>query len=540
LLICIAGLLLTLNMCGGGSSSNKGGPNASLTASPNTIPKGQSSTLTWQTSNATSVTIQGIGSVPASGSQQVTPTTSTTYQLTATGPGGTTQVLAQVIITATPIQHVVIIFQENRSVDNLFHDPVLIAKGANIASSGLNSKGAIIPLTPVSMSAPYNPDHSRIPAFRDMCDINATTGNCQMDGADKIQIICAPGDPNCYPPNPQFKYVQASDAMPYFQMAETYTFGDNMFQTNQGPSFPAHQFIISGTSAPSAGSNLFAAENPSGEQKNSGCTAPPDQTVQLITPTGDESQTVYPCFDHPTLTDELNSKGISWRYYTPSAGTIWTSPNAIQHMCGPNATPPNATACTGSDWTNNVVLQNSPGDVHKPNAVLADISAGKLATVSWVIPSGEASDHPATTDGSGPSWVAQIVNAIGNSPYWADTAIIITWDDWGGWYDHVPPPAILNAYEFGFRVPLVVVSPYAKPQYISHKTFDFGSIMKFIELNFGLSTVAAGYADTFTQTGDLTDCFNFSQQPLTFQTITAPGPEQFPQAKGPPADPDDD
>jgi phospholipase C len=468
--------------------------------------------------------------VSASGSQQVAPASSTTYQLTATGLGGTLQASTQVFVT--PIKHVVIIFQENRTVDNLFHDPVLMQRGADIANSGLNSKGTVVPLEPVSISVPYNPDHGHF-------DFTLMYDNGKMDGVDKVGISCNPGNPNCAPPNPLFKYVQASDVMPYFQMAETYTFADRMFQTNQGPSFASHQFIIAGTSAPSAGSDLFVDDIPTGNANDTGCTASPDQTVRLIAPNGDESQAVYPCFDHPTLTDELNSKGISWRYYTPSAGSIWTGPNAIEHMCGPNATPPHATACIGPDWAN-IVLQNGPNDSHTPSAVLADISAGKLATVSWVIPSGAASDHPRSTDGSGPSWVAQIVNAIGNGPYWADTAIFITWDDWGGWYDHVPPPVILNAYEFGFRVPLVVISSFAKAQNISHTFYDFGSIMKFIELNFGLSTVAAGYADTFTQTGDLTDCFNFSQPPLTFQTIMASGPEQFPQAKGPPSDPDDD
>src|SRR5205807_3593276 len=149
--------------------------------------------------------------------------------------------------------------------------------------------------------------------------------------------------PNCPPPNPQFKYVQASDVGPYFQLAEQYTFGDRMFQTNQGPSFPAHQFIISGTSAPTATSNLFAAENTS--LGPAGCAAPSATTVRMAGPNGKESSTMYPCFDHPTLTDELNAKGISWRYYSPSADSIWTGPNAIQHICEPNAAPPNATAC---------------------------------------------------------------------------------------------------------------------------------------------------------------------------------------------------
>jgi phospholipase C len=149
--------------------------------------------------------------------------------------------------------------------------------------------------------------------------------------------------------------------------------------------------------------------------------------VALIDPDGNESSSMYPCFEHPTLTDELNAKNLSWRYYAPYAGSIWTGPNAIQHMCGPNATPPNATECVGSDWVNNVVLN--------PAQILTDISNNELAAVTWVIPSGQNSDHPSGNTGGGPSWVASIVNAIGGSSYWGNTAIIITWDDWGGWYD---------------------------------------------------------------------------------------------------------
>jgi len=143
--------------------------------------------------------------------------------------------------------------------------------------------------------------------------------------------------------------------------------------------------------------------------------------------------------------------------------------------------------------------------------VLTDIANGQLAAVSWVVPSGRTSDHPALSDGSGPSWVASIVNAIGNSPYWSNTVIFITWDDWGGWYDHVAP-SVINSYEYGFRVPLIVVSPFAKPGHVSHVTHDFGSILKFIEEVYGLPSL--GYADAAAD--DLSDCFDFNQTPLTF------------------------
>jgi phospholipase C len=357
-----------------------------------------------------------------------------------------------------------------------------------------------------------------------------------MDGADLISYSCATGVTGCAPANPQFMYVNPADVQPYFTMAEQYSFADRMFQTNQGPSFPAHQFIISGTSAPTASSNLFAAENPQGGGKIAGCIAPPTTTVALIDPTGNESSTMYPCFEHATLTDLLDAANLTWRYYTPNAGSIWTGPNAIQHMCGPNATPPNATACTGADW-----MGTAPKVVITPalsNAqILTDIANGQLPQVSWLIPSGQASDHALANDGCGPSWVTLVVNAIGNSQYWSNTAIILAWDDWGGWYDHVPPPKILNSYEYGFRVPMIVMSPYAKPAYVSHVTHDFGSILKFIETNFNLPSL--GYADA--PADNLSDIFNFSQTPIAFQTIPTPSNSATCMADTSAAtDPDDD
>jgi phospholipase C len=445
------------------------------------------------------------------------------------------------------IEHVVVIFQENRSTDNLFQDPVLIGRGADLAQSGKDSHGNTIQLQEVSLQVNYDPGHSH-GAFKAMCDLNSATGQCRMDGADLIPVSCPTGMQDYC----TFAYVNPSDVQPYFQLAEQYTFADRMFQTNQGPSFPAHQFIISGTSAPSIGSDLFAAENPNnpnGGTPNAGCDAPAAYTVKLIDPTGSETANnpIYPCFEHKTLTDLLEENGNTWRYYSPGTSpppplhgspAIWNGPEAIQHICGPNLPPPNGTACVGSDWTNHVILNQTQ--------VLTDITNNQLQDVSWVIPSGQASDHPGGTIDTGPSWVASVVNAIGNSPYWANTAIFITWDDWGGWYDHVPPPQVLVncapaqwgcGYVYGFRVPLIVVSPYAKAQYISHQQHDFGSILKFVETTFSLPSL--GYADAVAD--DLSDCFNFNQTPLQFQTIPAALKAQdFLNDKTPPTDPDDD
>src|SRR6202795_5066606 len=336
------------------------------------------------------------------------------------------------------IKHVVVIFQENRTPDNLFQDSVLISRGADIAQSGKDSKGNTIQLKKISLQVDYDPVHNHH-SFNYMCDLNSVTGQCRMDGADLIPVNCNQGATDCPAPDLQFGYVDPAYLQPYFQLAEKYTFADRMFQTNQGPSFPAHQFIISGTSAPSTGSNLFAAENPSTNgPPNAGCDAPVGSTVKLIDPAGSEASNnpVYPCFEHQTLTDLLEAKSLTWRYYTPGTApyaspAIWTGPEAIQHICGPQGG-----VCKGSDWTNNVVIDQKQ--------ILTDITNNhQLRDVTWVIPSGQASDHAGMTDGTGPSWVASVVNAIGNSPFWADTAIFITWDDWGGWYDHVAPPQVL-------------------------------------------------------------------------------------------------
>jgi phospholipase C len=440
---------------------------------------------------------------------------------------------------SSPIKHVVIMVQENRTPDNLFHDPVLYnpppaGHGADIALQGLTSAGQMVTLTPVSLQTPYDLNHSH-------SSFLLAWNDGGMNGAD--QVGCAPSP--C-PPYPQYQYVEQSDVQPYFTMAETYTFGDRMFQTNQGPSFPAHQYLLSGTSEISASSTIAAAENPDytarpGTGLWAGCLAPPGGQIDSIdtsnpSPYAPESVITQLCFDHPTLTDLLDAANLSWKYYAPSAGSIWTAPDAIQHICVPSpAYPSESSACTGSDWVNNVVIEGSNAQI------ITDITSGQLAAVSWVIPNGAASDHAHGNYGLGPSWVASVVNAIGQSPYWQDTAIIVTWDDWGGWFDHVPPPSIRDSYEYGLRVPLVVISSYARPAYVSHVVHDFGSILKFVEttLNLGEIDPAVGYADS--RSDDLSDCFDFTQKPLTFTPIPAPqGADYFLNDKSPPTPPDDD
>ena len=133
------------------------------------------------------------------------------------------------------------------------------------------------------------------------------------------------------------------------------------------------------------------------------------------------------------------------------------------------------------------------------------------------------SDHPGGHHDTGPSWVASIVNAIGESSYWNTTAIVVVWDDWGGFYDHVPPPFFDTWGGLGFRVPMLLASPYARetapshPGYVSHTTYEFGSILKFVEQNWNLGTLGA----TDERAASLIDCFDFTQAPRTFTHIPA-------------------
>jgi len=563
-------LLLTLSACGGGGAGSGGGPPSyTLTAtalSPNSVTAGDTASsivrvtaangYTGSISLKCSITPSGTaapkcslnssavtaGSAPVSATLTISTSTSTpggSYSVSISATDGSSLAPSNgsqslTLTVAALIQHVVIIFQENRTPDNLFQDPVLISRGADIAASAVNSEGQTIKLAPIDLgTAGANPQNYDL-GHKNVSFVAMYDGG-KMDGLNPMCTPAAACPPKAHP-NFQYMYVNPSDVQPYFAMAEQYTFGDRMFQTNEGPSFAAHQFILAGTSAPTATSPLFAAELPV-PQAPAGCIAPLTETVVMINADGSESAQPpeYPCFEHPTLTDLLQDNGVSWRYYTPSAGSIWTAPNAIEHICQ-QKTVNGVLTCTGSDWTNNVVIPQT--------RVLTDIASAQLAQVTWVIPSGAESDHALTNDGSGPSWVASIVNAIGSSQYWANTAIIITWDDWGGWYDHVPPFKVINdgvswgsGYVYGMRVPLIVVSPYAKAAYISHTTHDFGSILKFVETTFKLPSL--GYADS--PADDLSDCFDLTQTPLAYKAIPAAlDADYFINDKRAPTDPDDD
>ncbi len=459
----------------------------------------------------------------------------------------------------SPFKHVVVIVQENRTPDNLFQGLCTAPYGTDgsCGSKPANGQYDIQTANWMDNSSPngttqpgtvplankYDLLHAHS-AFTAMCDADPATGACKMDGASGVKC-----SGTCLS-QPQFRYVDnsAGQLNPYLDLATQYGWANYMFQTNQGPSYPAHQYIFGGTSAPSAADDaagVFASENltntgATGTKAVAGCIAPLGTTVQLIQPDGveDPSQKIYPCFEHQTLPDVLPSS-VSWRYYAPSAGSIWTAPDSIRHIC--ESTGPGG-QCVGQAWTDNVDL--------RPVDVLQDIGSCNLRSLSWVIPTGANSDHASIDDGGGPSWVASIVNALGQSSkcdngagYWKDTAILITWDDWGGWYDHEQPTFLASpqgGYQYGFRVPLIAVSAYTPAHYVDNTRYDFGSILRFIESNFGIQEGILNFADARAQT-DLFSFFDLSLPPRPYKTVSAKLPASFfLNDKRPATDPDDD
>jgi phospholipase C len=265
------------------------------------------------------------------------------------------------------------------------------------------------------------------------------------------------------------------------------------------------------------------------------------------------------CYSHQSMADILDPHSIGWKYYAASAGSIWTAPDSIKSICEPQFANPNdpdsALACTGKEWDAHVDVNNLGTDI------LRDIANCNLARVSWVIPDGRWSDHAALKDEYGPSWVAAVVNAIGNNPkcgsatadagetYWQDTAIVVTWDDWDGWsYNQAPPfssslPCTSSDcqadYQYGFRVPLVVVSAYTPAGYIDNSSYDFGSVLRMIEGINHLPEGALGFADARSVT-DLRGFFSLSK-PRSYHTVPAEKDAKFfLSQKGPSIDPDDD
>jgi phospholipase C len=373
----------------------------------------------------------------------------------------------------TYIKHVVIVIQENRSLPNLFAG----FPGADAPMTGKDVHGNAVPLVPVTYDA-RDITHSWSAAMTDW-------DNGKMDGFDTHKA---------------YAYLRRDLVRPYWVMAQQYVLADKMFATEFGASFTAHLDLIASTT--NLTPNVAEVNYPTGAWR---CNAVPGTRSSLVTSRRVVKPAAgpFPCFDQfNTMAQVLDSANVSWRYYSPivKSGSIsWSAFDAIKYVWN------------GPDWNK---------DVYSPQTrFLSDAAANDLAAVTWVVPDNKDSDHAGIHSDTGPSWVAAIVNTIGQSKNWNSTAIVVLWDDWGGWYDNVPPPQ-KDFVGLGFRVPCLIISPYAKKGKVVHTQYEFGSVLKFVEQTFELPAIGPpsfGYTDT--RANSLVDSFNFAQPPRPFVKI---------------------
>ncbi len=368
------------------------------------------------------------------------------------------------------IQHIVFIVKENRTFDNYFGK----FPGADGATSGTISTGAVIPLGHAPDRTPRDIDHSFQGA------LTAMDGG-KMDQFDLIAGGNVKGD--------YLSYTQYTEAdMPnYFAYAHNFVLADHMFSSLHGPSFPNHLYTVG---AQSGG----AINNPT-SPAIWGCDSPANATVAVMDNAGNITHP-HPCFDFQTIADVLEARGLTWKYYSPmkgESGYIWSALDAIDHIRNTSL------------WTDHVV----------PTAQFVDDAAnGQLPAVSWLVVSADKSEHPPASVCVGENWTVQQLNALMQGSDWKSTAVFLTWDDFGGFYDHVPPPQVDN-FGFGPRVPLLIISPYAKHGFISHTFYEFSSVLKFIEERFGLPPLT----ERDSQANDMLDSFDFDQRPLQPQIL---------------------
>lgn len=387
---------------------------------------------------------------------------------TVTGTPGTATAVATGSPTpaASPINHVVIMVKENHSFDNLFGT----FPGADGTTTGTLSDGSTVPLN-------RTPDRTLIDVAHERNAAVIAMNGGRMNGFDRIAGAVQNGR------NIALSQYRQDDIPNYWQYAQRFTLMDRFFSTIAGPTFPNHMVLV-------AGSSNNTADNPILNSYHSwGCDAGPYTKVLAVNPRTGKQYWTKPCFDINTLPDELQKAGISWKYYAPGqyqSGYIFSSLNSIRHI---RYSPL---------WQTNVPPTEQ---------FVKDVKSDAFPAVSWVVTREQVSDHPPYSMCLGENYTVNQLNALMKSQHWSDTVVFLGWDDFGGFYDHVAPPKV-DQIAFGPRVPMMVVSPYARPGTIDSRQYDFGSIVKFVEERFSLpalgpydaAATSIGAALDYTQT----------------------------------------
>jgi phospholipase C len=376
--------------------------------------------------------------------------------------------------TTWPVKHVIYVVKENRTFDHMFGR----FPGANGSMTGMD-RGVERPLTRASSEAIPDVEHCYD------CALEAWNEG-KMDGFNRN------ADADMY----AYTQFWPEDLPNYWRWAEEFVLADSFFTSALGPSFPNHLYAIA---AQSGGAHDNPIQDPdalrerhtsTGLFKAWGCDSIEGAYVEVTNGDG-KVERVFPCFDFRTAGDLLEDAGIPWAFYSATEtqnGYLWSAYSAIDQVRGDKAR-----------WQRHVFPVDD---------VIEHIAQGLLPPVTWITPRFEVSDHPGYSICHGENWTTELVNAVMEGPMWKDTAIFITWDDYGGFHDHVPPPRV-DEFGFGFRVPLLVISTYAKKGYVTHERGDFTSVLRFIEDNWSLPQLT----DRDRGATPMLSAFDFTQPP---------------------------
>ena len=434
------------------------------------------------------------------------------------------------------ISHVVVILQENRSFDSYF--------GTYPGADGI----PMVNGTPTVCSPNPEADHCDAP-FHDAKDVNSggphgtqtsisDVNGGKMDGFAKEALAgskiaaCAsnlqnPACTNAAKPD-VMGWHDAREIPNYWAYAQNFVLNDKMFEAVPSWSNPDHAYQVSGWSALCAKKDDPASCK--GQIENA---LPPD--FHPFTPKLSRGPT--PSYAWTDVTWLLHRAKVSWNYYV----TPGSQPDCAQNEAVSCTQPHQAAGTPGIwnplPWFTDVRDDGQLGNIQPTSNFVAAAKNGSLPAVSWVVPDQTVSEHPPAKISDGQAYVTNLINTVMSGPDWSSTAIFLTWDDWGGFYDHVPPPKIDDPIGYGIRVPGLVISPYAKQGVVDHQTLSSDAYLKFIEDDFlngsRLDPATDGRPDPRTvvrenvaQLGDLTKDFDFTQSPrppLVLSTKPPPG-----------------
>ncbi|HEX3055614.1 MAG TPA: alkaline phosphatase family protein [Gaiellaceae bacterium] len=415
------------------------------------------------------------------------------------------------------IRHVVIITQENRSFDSYFGtypgaDGIPMKDGdPTVCSPDPKTHVCVEPYHDTSDRNAGGP-HDTIDAIRDI-------DHGKMDGFERQArkgrfLAChATDNPGCSltPSRPDVMGYHDWHEIPnYWAYARNFVLQDHMFQPDLSWSLPAHLYMVSGWSAKctrpgdpaSCADAVQAPGSPPGEPQN---------------PTGE-----VPDYAWTDLTYLLHKAHVSWRYYVAKGDQPDCADDAM--FCAP---VPQSSRTPGIwnplPYFDTVRQDGEAEDVAPLQDFFTAARTGTLPAVSWIAPAQAVSEHPPALVSAGQAYVTSLINAVMRSKDWSSTAIFLSWDDWGGFYDHVRPPRV-DAQGYGLRVPGLVISPYARRGFVDHQVLSHDAYLKFIEDDFlggaridpktdGRPDPRPDVRENAAVLGDLTQDFDFTQEP---------------------------